>query len=379
MKLSALFLTIFTSISLISCGSVEESSSSQKTSHYSPTYKNNDLVRDIFKADQEMISTYLGNRINEYDIAVDHYQLSSRQFKYAYKDEICLEKVFPFINYSFTHKKERIVINDSSSNPTPLKVSPNLFLIDIDTCPVFNTISTALARVLDYVPYASSVIRHNNKAYIYQRMFFNEYEEDINNPYGEITTHILKGSHYEELPSSDFVFLENAFTIHISFSDTFEKDWMGGICQTTRDYESYTIEGSSFDEIIYKNFHSEIKIHSKYLSGEHYAYEVKKILGIDIYEEKKDFEHNKLAGIVQHEFCHSLGLADLYKKDDYNQDKIVLDLGESIMYGTTNIGSQLLKQRDINNITALYDGVLYNKLLEVRNTYDPTNKIPLPF
>ena len=379
MRLSCLLITSFISLSIISCGSVEESSSSQKTSHYYPTFKNNDLVRDVFKADQEMISSYLGARINEYDIAIDHYQLLSRQIKSHYKDEVCLEKVFPFFNYSFTNKKERIVINDSSSNPTPLKVSPNLFLIDIDTCSVFNTISMAIARVLDYVPYASSVIRHNNKTYIYQRMFFNEYEEDINNPYGEITTQILKGSHYEELPSSDFVFPESAFTIHISFSDTFREDWMTGTCLTTRDYESRTIEGSSFNEIIYKNFHSEIKIHSKYLSGEHYAYGVKKVLGIDFYVEKKDFEHNILAGTIQHEFCHSLGLADLYKKDDYNQDRIILDLGESIMFGTSNIGNQLLKERDINNITALYDGTLYNKLLEVRNTYDPTNQVSLPF
>ncbi len=78
---------------------------------------------------------------------------------------------------------------------------------------------------------------------------------------------------------------------------------------------------------------------------------------------------------MQHEFCHSLGLGDLYKREDYNQDKIVLDLGDSIMYGLTDYGEQTLKERDINNILAIYDGTLYNKLLEIRNKYDPEHKL----
>ena len=380
MDIKSLLFVLLLSLSLVSCNStIEESlssSSSIKTSYVAPTYPNNNVIKEIFVHDQEMLKNYFGERINEYDTdkTVAHYQFPLDQFKSQFPDETSYDKLIPVIPYSFIHKRERVTINDSSNNPTTIKVSPNLFVFDIDTNNKLNTILSALSKVLEYVPFASAIARHDNKTYLFQKPYFGEYEEDLENEYAEYTTTYFFNKHYIELPSSDYVFPEDSFTIHISFTDDLGNDWSAGNCNTTHDFSFASVKDSTFREYNFSHFHSEIKIRPKYINNDLYAFD-KLTQYFPVPVIKKDLDHSYLSSIVQHEFCHSLGLDDLYKKDDYNQDKIVLDLGDSIMYGLTDYGEQTLKERDINNILAIYDGTLYNKLLEIRNKYDPEHKL----
>ncbi len=388
MKKTSLLLILLLTLSIGACSSNNDNSesfssiiSSQLTSKENEITKYQQKVHDIVLEEHNYAKAYFGDHIHDYDYALPHYQFKMDLLVKHFPDlkAIADEKVFPVADYGLMKKDvERITLYDSEGKPTLHTVPKNTIVIDIEPSSNLPVILRALAATLAKANYPRTVVRSGNDIYqLYKAKkpvgdidIISGVDTKITNVF-EYSPQVVETDSFIKLPisSNEVVLPETSHYVNIIFSDEYGKTWATGEYVPANQIYLHNVD--HIESYEYRRFKGTIKLPTKYRNKDEYSR--------DFILTKKDDAHSYLYGTTQHEFCHVLGLADLYKKDNYNEDRIIMDYGDSIMFGTTDFGKNDLKERDIDNIRRLYNSSFYQGLLDIREKYDPEHQISFWF
>lgn len=388
MKKTSLLLILLLTLSIGACSSINDNSesfssiiNSRSTSRENEIAKYQQKVHDIVLEEHNYAKAYFGDHIHDYDRVLSHYQFNVESLVKYFPDlkAIIDEKVFPAIDYGLMKKDvEHITLYDSDGKSTLHTLPKNTIIIDIEPSSNLPVILRALASTLAKANYPRTVVRSGND--IYQLYKAKKPVGDIDIITGpdikitnvfEYSPEIVETDSFIKLPisSNDVVLPETSHYVNIIFSDEYSQSWAAGEYVPANEIYLHSVE--HIESYEFSRFTGTIKLPTKYRDKDEYSREF-------IFT-KKDDAHSYLYGTTQHEFCHVLGLADLYKKENYNEDRIIMDYGDSIMFGTTEFGKNDLKERDIDNIRRLYNSSFYQGLLDIREKYDPEHQISFWF